>query len=121
LDVAHNPASARTLAENLRALTTSGRTIAICGILGDKDIEAIAAEVAPVIDQWIVVPLPSQRALPAAELARRLSAGGAGDVTTADTIEAAALQAQMCSDRGDRVVVFGSFLTVGPVLDWLQA
>ena len=121
LDVAHNAASARTLAENLRALASSGRTLAICGILGDKDIEAIAQEMAAFVHQWIVVPLPSPRALPTDELAKRLSAGGARDVTVAPSIESAAAQAQTSATTQDRIVVFGSFLTVGPMLDWLQA
>ena len=121
LDVAHNAASARTLAENLRALASSGRTLAICGILGDKDIEAIAQEMAAFVHQWIVVPLLSPRALPTDELAKRLSAGGARDVTVAPSIESAAAQAQTSATTQDRIVVFGSFLTVGPMLDWLQA
>ena len=108
LDVAHNAASARTLAENLRALASSGRTLAICGILGDKDIEAIAQEMAAFVHQWIVVPLLSPRALPTDELAKRLSAGGARDVTVAPSIESAAAQAQTSATTQDRIVVFGS-------------
>ncbi|HTN27554.1 MAG TPA: bifunctional tetrahydrofolate synthase/dihydrofolate synthase, partial [Burkholderiales bacterium] len=45
LDVAHNPAAAHTLAAQLAARETSGRTIAVCGVLGDKDIEGIVHEV----------------------------------------------------------------------------
>ena len=37
LDVAHNPAAARVLARNLRDLESGGRTLAVCGILADKD------------------------------------------------------------------------------------
>ena len=119
LDVAHNPASARTLAENLRALPSTGRTVAICGILGDKDIEAIASELAAIVDEWIVVPLPSPRALPVMESAQRLVGGGARTITNSSTIEAAAAQALNLTTSEDRIAVFGSFLTVGPMLDWL--
>jgi dihydrofolate synthase/folylpolyglutamate synthase len=120
LDVAHNPASARTLAENLRALPTAGRTLTICGILGDKDIEAIAHELASVVDEWIVVPLSSPRALPVEELAKRLAAGGATSISTAPSIESAIAQAHTSTTDRDRIVVFGSFLTVGPMLDALE-
>lgn len=120
LDVAHNPASAHTLADNLRALPTAGRTVAVCGILGDKDIEAIAEELAPFIDEWIVVPLPSLRALPPQTLAQRLGGGGATCVVVESSIEAAAVAACARTTAQDRIVVFGSFLTVGPMLDWLE-
>ena len=44
LDVAHNPAAAAVLAENLRSMPSAGRTLAVCGILGDKDAVGIAAD-----------------------------------------------------------------------------
>ena len=42
LDVAHNPAAAAVLARNLSALPSAGRTLAVCGILGDKDAGGVA-------------------------------------------------------------------------------
>src|SRR5690348_9446085 len=46
LDVAHNVQAAETLRENLRRLPRARRTLAICGILGDKDIRGIMARLA---------------------------------------------------------------------------
>jgi dihydrofolate synthase / folylpolyglutamate synthase len=121
LDVAHNPAAAGTLARQLVARGRGGRTIAVCGILGDKDIEGIAQQVRECFDAWIVVGLSSARALSAEALAARLSTAGARNVSTATDVDAGCLAASRLAAAGDRVVVFGSFLTVGPALDWLQS
>ncbi|MGB6310770.1 MAG: Mur ligase family protein, partial [Steroidobacteraceae bacterium] len=50
LDVAHNPAAARVLASNLREHPIAGRTLAVCGILTDKDAAGVAAELRDSID-----------------------------------------------------------------------
>lgn len=119
LDVAHNPAAAGTLARQLAAQPHSGRTIAVCGILGDKDIEGIVSEVRDCFDAWIVVGLTSARALSVDALANRLRAAGARNVSTAADVEAGCLDASAAAAKGDRIVVFGSFLTVGPAIEWL--
>lgn len=121
LDVAHNPAAARALAGQLAAQTISGRTIAVCGILGDKDIEGVTAALSGSFDEWIVVGLDSARAVPVDALAQRLTQGGANVVATAADVVAGCRVAQQRVRDGDRIVVFGSFLTVGPALEWLQA
>jgi dihydrofolate synthase / folylpolyglutamate synthase len=121
LDVAHNPAAAGTLARQLAARPHSGRTIAVCGILGDKDIEGIASEVRDCLDAWIVVGLTSVRALSVDALAERLRAAGAHDVSTAADVEAGCRAASANAQKGDRIVVFGSFLTVGPAIEWLES
>jgi dihydrofolate synthase/folylpolyglutamate synthase len=92
----------------------------VCGILADKDIEGIVRQVRDCFDAWIVVGLSSARALSADALAARLSAAGARNVSMAADVGAGCLAASHRAAAGDRVVVFGSFLTVGPALDWLQ-
>jgi dihydrofolate synthase/folylpolyglutamate synthase len=121
LDVAHNPAAAQALAGQLAARPTSGRTIAVCGILGDKDIETIAATLRDSFDAWIVVGLASARSVPVEGLAIRLANTGARVAKTAATVAEGCEVAQTMASPGDRIVVFGSFLTVGPALEWLQA
>ena len=121
LDVAHNPAAAVTLAQQLAARVHRERTIAVCGILGDKDIEGIAAQVRDCFDAWIVVGLGSARALGVDTLAERLQAAGARNVSVAADVAAGCRAASAAAVAGDRIVVFGSFLTVGPALDWLQS
>jgi dihydrofolate synthase/folylpolyglutamate synthase len=120
LDVAHNPAAAATLASQLRLDGDRGRTFAVCGILGDKDIETIARELRGSFDEWIVAGLAGARAVAPEELAARLNKEGANVVATAASVAGACEIARRRATADDRIVVFGSFLTVGPALEWLQ-
>jgi dihydrofolate synthase/folylpolyglutamate synthase len=120
LDVAHNAEAAQSLAASLAARRHSGRTIAVCGILSSKDIAGIVAALAREIDRWIAVGLEGPRALPPAELARRIGAAGAASVVSVADVASGMAQARAECGPEDRVVVFGSFLTVGPALDWLD-
>lgn len=121
LDVAHNPAAAQALAGQLASRPAEGRTLAVCGILGDKDIDSIASILRHSFDAWVVIGLPSARAVPVDALAERLAKLGANIATTAMDVAAGCEAAQSLAGAGDRIVVFGSFLTVGPALEWLQA
>ncbi len=56
LDVAHNPDAANVLARNLRELPKPGRSLAVCGILADKDAPAIAARLRDRFDSWLLAP-----------------------------------------------------------------
>jgi dihydrofolate synthase/folylpolyglutamate synthase len=121
LDVAHNPEAAASLAASLAARPAAGRTIAVCGILADKDIEAVVAALAPRVQCWIAVGLDGPRALLPAELARRIRLAGAASVIAVADVAAGLAQARVECRPGDRVLVFGSFLTVGPALTALGA
>ncbi|HPF28313.1 MAG TPA: bifunctional tetrahydrofolate synthase/dihydrofolate synthase [Steroidobacteraceae bacterium] len=118
LDVAHNEPAAVELASNLRDRPCAGRTIAVCGILGDKDVTAIVAALAESIDEWVLVTLEGPRAIDAATLAARLPAGASVMALSQDVASGCELAAARARDD-DRVLVFGSFLTVGPALAWL--
>ncbi len=118
LDVAHNVPAALGLAVNLRALPRV-RTIAVCGILGDKDIQGIAAAVGDAIDAWVLVVLGGPRAVSTQQLAKHLPPGAA-IIAHALDVESGCRVARDCARPGDRVLVFGSFLTVGPALDFLE-
>lgn len=114
-DVAHNPAAAATLARHLEQHPVAGRTLAVCGMLGDKDVPGVVAALAEIVDAWFGATPEGPRALEAAELAARAATAGVklrpvGAVATA--LEVAAAEAR----AGDRIVVFGSFHTVGPAL-----
>jgi dihydrofolate synthase/folylpolyglutamate synthase len=117
LDVAHNVPAAQGLAANLAALPRV-RTIAVCGILGDKDIEGITAVLAGQIDAWIPVALEGARAVSPADLERRLPQGAA-ILGHAPDVASGCRIARDAASPGDRILVFGSFLTVGPALDFL--
>ncbi len=119
LDVAHNPAAAQTLAAQLAARKDGGRTIAVCGVLSDKDVEGIVGELRTSFDAWIIVGLQGARALPPEALAARVRKVGANVEAVAADVIAGCLAAEALAQAGDRIVVFGSFLTVGPALGWL--
>ncbi len=119
LDVAHNPHSVAALAENLDAMGFYPTTHAVFGAMADKDLPAMLARIAPLIDRWYLTDLPLPRASRAAALAALVDAhgGGPGRVAGRFADPAAALRAAAAdADPADRIVVFGSFYTVGGVL-----
>jgi dihydrofolate synthase/folylpolyglutamate synthase len=118
LDIAHNPPAAEVLAAQLGERPCQGRTLAVVGILGDKDAPAIASALAPQLDHWFLCGLEGPRGIGAAELARRLEPI-VREPTLADSVAAGCEAARAAARPGDRVVVCGSVLTVGPALEWL--
>jgi dihydrofolate synthase / folylpolyglutamate synthase len=117
-DVAHNPAAARVLAENLANSPGSGRTLAVCGILGEKDVASIAVELRGLIDAWILAGLAGPRAVSGDALKERFERAQVAVTSVAADVGAACEAARGMAQPGDRVVVFGSFLVVGPAREW---
>jgi dihydrofolate synthase/folylpolyglutamate synthase len=114
LDVAHNPQSVGALAANLDAMGFFPRTHAVFGAMRDKDIAGLLPRIRPLIDVWHLCDLPTARAAKADELAAIL---GADPETHCHASPAEALRAAAATaDPTDRIVVFGSFFTVGGVL-----
>ena len=121
LDVAHNPHAVAALAQNLDQMGFYPRTHAVFGAMRDKDIGAIVKRMAPLVDRWHFTDLPLPRAARADELAALhggLALAGPGPVQVARHGDPrAALEAALGgADPADRIVVFGSFYTVGGVL-----
>ena len=119
LDVAHNPHSVAALAENLDAMGFYPCTHAVFGAMADKDLDAMLARVGPLVDQWHFTDLPSPRAASGADLMARwqaLNTCADGHASVhGDPVQA--LQAAIAAaDPADRIVVFGSFYTVGRIL-----
>jgi dihydrofolate synthase / folylpolyglutamate synthase len=121
LDVAHNPAAARVLARNLRDRPSAGRTLAVCGILTDKDAAGVAAELRGCVDAWWCVSTEGERGRSGAALAETVRREVAAPVAAADSTAAGCAAALGHAKPDDRILVFGSFHTVGPALDWLEA
>ncbi len=121
LDVAHNPHAVAALFQNLDQMGFYPVTHAVFGAMSDKDITAIFTRMAPVVDRWYFADLPVGRAATAEQL-QRLHAGlplkAPGPVTSSCHADpSAALDAAVSvADPADRIVVFGSFYTVGGVL-----
>ena len=120
LDVAHNPAAAAALATSLQQHEAPA-TVAIIGILDDKDVEGIVAPLAARVDNWIAITAASPRAIDAAELARRVANATDKACLIADSPDMAIEQARAIAASGEGVLVTGSFFTVGPVLERLSA
>jgi dihydrofolate synthase / folylpolyglutamate synthase len=120
-DVAHNPAAAATLAQRLDARPIEGRTIAVCGMLADKDIDGVIAAVGSRIDAWIVSAVSSSRGIDVNVLAERVKRHGGTALYAAESVTSACEYANDVTRAGERIVVFGSFTTVGPALEWVRA
>lgn len=117
LDVAHNPQAAAVLADNLSNMGFFPDTWAICGMLGDKDIEATLAQMLPRVDHWLVCDLPGPRAAKAETLAEVLKKAGVSVAPECfNNPQEAFASARSRAGEGDRIVAFGSFLTVADVM-----
>jgi dihydrofolate synthase / folylpolyglutamate synthase len=119
LDVAHNPDAARTLAANLSHHPAAGKTVAICGMLGDKDIEGVVGILGGCARRWIAAHTDGARGVHDHELATRAARVGV-TMEHGGTVAEAMKLAGADAAKGDRIVVFGSFHTVGPALEYLR-
>lgn len=119
LDVAHNPAAARSLARALEATSAGGRSVAIVGMLNDKDVEGLVDALGGVVDKWIAVMANSPRAIPVDELARRVANCANRGCLEAGSMSDALQYARQVTTGDDRIVITGSFFVVGPALEAL--
>jgi dihydrofolate synthase/folylpolyglutamate synthase len=134
LDVAHNPHAAQRLAENMDAMHATGgqlegsatggrpaRTFAVFAMLKDKDIAGVARALGGRIAHWLVAPLPGARGASAEQVRAALArAGVRAPVEMHPDVAAAFATARELAGPDDRIVVFGSFHTVGAVLTGLE-
>jgi len=117
LDVAHNPQAVAALADNLAAQGSFAQTIAVVGMLGDKDIEGSLAALAGRIDVWLLAGLDVARGAPAERLAGVIEAQQLGGCIERFASPAEAfVRAASLAGEDDRIAVFGSFHTVAAVL-----
>jgi dihydrofolate synthase/folylpolyglutamate synthase len=116
LDVAHNAQAARALAATLQQQATPGCTVAVLGMLRDKDLAAVTAALNPLVDRWYLATLHTARGASAQELAAVLAGQGATHIQTFESPLDAWRAALAGVTEADRVVAFGSFHTVGDIL-----
>jgi dihydrofolate synthase/folylpolyglutamate synthase len=117
LDVAHNEPAAAVLAHELHAFGSRGRTLAVFGMLADKDVAAVAARLDRQVAHWLLCTPQGPRALEATRLAERMGTMH-GEVEICGEVESACERATQLALPGDRILVCGSFHTVGPALQW---
>ncbi|HUP93884.1 MAG TPA: bifunctional tetrahydrofolate synthase/dihydrofolate synthase [Burkholderiales bacterium] len=117
LDVAHNPAAARALADTLQRMPRPRRTYAVFAMLADKDIEGVIDAVKKHVDEWHVAGIAAERGTDAATLANALARRAVYEnVSQHATIVDAYAQACDKAAENDRILVFGSFYTVAAVM-----
>lgn len=107
LDVAHNEAAIKVLAETLKSEKVP--TLAIFSALKDKNIELMINAIEFCIDEWLIVPLSVNRAIRIQDLVEKFSLSS--KITTCKGMESAIHQA-LNTQQHQRVVIFGSFHTV---------
>jgi len=145
LDVAHNPQASQLLAKRLAANVSSGRISAVAGMMLDKDIHGILKPMMPLVDAWYFCDIPDNvRASSARHIASICSDNQKGprnkksynsqykldddrvfikrqkEIFEQKSPEHGIKKAIDDSVVGDTIVIFGSFVVVGPVLDWLR-
>ncbi|WP_148614380.1 bifunctional folylpolyglutamate synthase/dihydrofolate synthase [Nocardioides rubriscoriae] len=122
LDAAHNPHGAEATAAALEDSFQLSPLIGVIGVMGDKDAEGLLAVFEPHLAHVVVTQNSTDRAMPAAELARTaIEVFGEDRVTVeprlADAIDAAAALAEageaVSSMGSGAVLVTGSVVTVG--------
>jgi dihydrofolate synthase/folylpolyglutamate synthase len=120
LDVAHNRQAATALKVKLQHLESveSRSTTFVIGMLADKQVKEFTHELAGLASQWITCMTDSQRGMGAEQLAGCIDDQGV-PIVAAGTVQQALEKARMLTPLEGRIVVCGSFLVVGPALEWL--
>lgn len=122
LDVAHNPAAALALADTLAQTPCDGRTLAVFSMLAGKDVRGVVEVLAPHVDGWFLGTLEDGRALPAEDMLQQMdSAEITREAKAFEDMKGAFEAAKEEVQPGDRLLVFGSFLTVASALECLAA
>jgi len=117
LDVAHNPQAVAGLADNLGDMGFSEKTIAVIGMLGDKDIAGALAPLAGKVDVWLLAGLDVARGASAETLAKVVADGKLGGRVECFASPGLAFEwAAKLAGENDRILVFGSFYTVAAVM-----
>jgi len=121
LDVAHNPHAAAVLEKNLGNMGFHPYTYAVFGMLADKDIASVVRHMAPRIDHWFCAALPGPRGLTSEAIQTKvreaLEQEGSNapkdvQISAYSSVKDAFTAARSQSNLDDRIVVFGSFVTV---------
>jgi dihydrofolate synthase/folylpolyglutamate synthase len=114
LDVAHNPHAATYLATQIDHDYPDRVIHAVIGMLHDKDIPQTISALLPVVDYWYPASLDGPRAADGHELSAHIPVSCQVYDRPVDAFNAALTRA----DEAHVILVAGSFLTVGEVLDF---
>jgi len=121
LDVAHNNQSAKMLVHNLKQFPNSGKTHIIIGMLKDKDRNSILSELIEIADYWHTVTISNPRGTDSETIKNELlDLGVTVPISESDTVANTFLKLQKETGMHDRIVVTGSFLSVGDAIKYLE-
>ena len=121
LDVAHNEDSAQKLQENLKQ-NPNQNTIAIIGILKDKDVYSLIKPMINIVDTWYCVTIDNSRGMNAKEIKTRMSTLVSKDkIFTFDNIADASSMAMSNLDVDHRLIIYGSFYMVSDYLAYYES
>jgi dihydrofolate synthase/folylpolyglutamate synthase len=121
LDVAHNNQSAKMLVHNLKQFPNSGKTHIIIGMLKDKDRNSILGELIEIADYWHTVTISNPRGTDSETIKNELlDLGVTVPISESDTVANTFLKLQQETGMHDRIVVTGSFLSVGDAIKYLE-
>lgn len=115
-DVAHNPAAARVLADELERNDHPARTIAVFAAMSDKDIGGVIEPLIPLIDSWVVTQADPERGATESTLLSVLAERRVEGAEARAEVDDACDLARRVARKGDRVLVFGSCYMVGPAM-----
>ena len=121
LDVAHNRESIKALVNNLKMIPCYGKTHIILGMLKDKDHQRVIKELIEITDTWHFVSISQDRGIEAKILTSELKAlGRLENISEYSNVEEALDKIHKLSMPDDRIIITGSFYTVGAAIRYLN-
>jgi dihydrofolate synthase/folylpolyglutamate synthase len=123
LDVAHNPQAAEALARTLDEHPCQGRTHAVFAMLRDKDAAGVVEELKDRVARWYLAPTSGPRGMDArtlASIAQQVPALAGRIEACFESVSDAFGAAQAAARPDDRIIIFGSFVTVADAMRDLQ-
>ncbi|MBW0454385.1 MAG: bifunctional tetrahydrofolate synthase/dihydrofolate synthase [Candidatus Kinetoplastibacterium crithidii] len=118
IDVSHNSHAAKVLSNNLQKSNNFHKTYAVIGMLKDKDVREVIRLLSKDIDYWYCASTYGARGLSSNELAHIITTSTNIDVNSVFTFlnpSDALNVALKNSSKLDRILVFGSFVTVSEI------
>jgi dihydrofolate synthase/folylpolyglutamate synthase len=119
-DVGHNPAAAERLRTALQHLPPARRLFIVFAAMRDKELAGVVRPFLGLAAGWYVTQASAERGATGAELQALLVGLDAARVTATASVAAACAAARAAAEPGDRVLVFGSFVTVGTAMEALR-
>lgn len=122
LDVAHNADSAKELSEFLESHSVKGQTYSVFGVLEDKTLDPILCNIADHVDSWLLAGLEGDRGQSAQQLLEKMQSVNKSDSMACYSSPRAAYDAALLrANDDDRIIIFGSFHTVGDIIQHLNS